>query len=136
MTSSLYETALDNLAIDIRQAASEEADLSRRLADARERLRQMRRAASSFACLLGKETPDIPKARDNGRPPRHADVAARVLMAEGRPMRVPEIGERMAALGHALPEDRNIRDSAIFSAMKRRPRMFVSVERGVWALAK
>jgi hypothetical protein len=144
LNEAFYRDALEQLRADIESARAEEAEILRELDQVRTRLEatqarlhDMRRAASSMRRLLGDvavHASDADVWTDVETPVRHADVAEEVLREAGHPLRVPEIGQRMAQKGHPLPSDSRLRDSAVFAAMKRRPHVFGRAGRGLWML--
>lgn len=136
MNEAFYRETMTGLQADIKRAEIEESELEGRLSLVRLRLGEMRKAAGSIARILSEMTgdPAFGEIAEGKAGVRHADIAERVLRDIGRPLRVPEIGRRMTEMGHHLPSDQRLRDSAIFSALKRRPHVFVKAKRGLWAL--
>lgn len=137
MHEDFYRNVLSRLREEIKEAEAVAGNLQNELARATSRLADLRRAAHSFASLLGETESEASPATEldpNPQALRHADVAYRVLRTHGEPMRVPDIAEKMAETGHPLPPDQRIRDSAVFSALRRRPQDFTRVGRGLWAL--
>lgn len=140
VNEAYYRDVLSQLHDDIRKAEAEEEGLKSRLLNVQQQLLGMRKSANSFECMLGLKIMLTPPARptelEEDRPVRHADVAERVLREAGRPLRIPEFAALMAKTGHTLPEDERLRDSAIHSALRRRPHVFKRIGRGVYALAE
>lgn len=137
MQEDFYRNVLSRLREEINEAEAVADNLKADLSRATARLTDLRRAAHSFASLLGEagwETSPGTDLDPNTQAVRHADAAYRVLAMHQQPMRVPEIADRMANMGHPLPSDQRIRDSAVFSALRRRPLNFTRVGRGLWAL--
>lgn len=139
MNDLAYSEILAKLRHDIREAESEASRLQVRLDDVNSRLTDMQRAAESIARLIGECLSEVSRSEDvigsePKSPIRHADVAERILREAGTALRVPEIATRMMMAGHPLPDDERIRNSAVYSALVRRPNVFVRASRGNWGL--
>lgn len=142
MNEAFYQGVHDRLRKDLAECEAEEATLREQLTTVESRKADMRKALESVARLLGESIQDVAADReaassdDGSATPPHADVAEEELRKIRRPARVSEIASRMADRGHPLPDDERIRDSAVYSAMLRRPNVFTRVGRGLWALTE
>ena len=128
--------------------------LAREKASNADALAGWRQLESMVAALVGedlpavieRETPSIvhPSPAHNtdvlygvpGEQTAHADVAESILRSTGKPMRVGEIIEEMRIARHPLPTEDTRAFGAVYSALKRRPAMFVKLDRGMWDLAE
>jgi len=76
-------------------------------------------------------TADLPNV---GRGVTLGDLARWVLLQSKHPMNASEIAERIAELGHPLPEDSQARHNSVYSAMWRRKHVFKQLGGGPWDL--
>ncbi len=101
-----------------------------------EDFRKLQAALAPFVdSTVSTETgdPNHPSQGDS-KPVRHADIAQAVLEETKGPLHISDIINAMIAKGHPLPSDPDLRQSAVYSAMLRRPAIFERVGGGRWAL--
>jgi hypothetical protein len=144
VSEDLYRSAADRLRADIAGAEDEGRELRRQLAVVGDRLVGLRRSLFALSRLLGDPDPARPGpdwTADAGpvraSPSRYGDYAERALREAGAPLRIPAMLDRMAEMGcdfGGMP--RHSQFSSVASAIKRRPRVFAKVGRGLYGLAE